>query len=249
MKVATVQMAPVFQDRDHNLKRMLQLAEEASRAGAKLIVFPELTTTGYSYMSPDDAGMIAEVIGKQAGSTFLVMSTAAQTMGAALVWGMIERDAGTGDLYNSQVLVTPEGQYIAYRKINLWGQDLIWATEGKTNPPVIPLTLGGVTRKVGLLICRDVRDKKDDNWKSFYEPGDADIVCLGANWGDGGFPAIGWVEFAKDNKTTLIVSNRYGQEANNNFGEGGSCVIEPTGRIHCEGLRWSQDCIVYAEVP
>jgi hypothetical protein len=40
----------------------------------------------------------------------------------------------------------------------------------------------------------------------------ADVVCLSANWGDGGFPAVSWMDFVEENSTCLIVSNRYGQE-------------------------------------
>jgi predicted amidohydrolase len=104
------------------------------------------------------------------------------------------------------------------------------------------------TKKVGLLICRDVRDKKDDKWSSFYEKGDADIVAMSANWGDGGFPAVSWMEFAKDNKVALIVANRYGKEIPNDFGEGGICVVEPSGKVHCDGIVWNQPCIVYADL-
>jgi predicted amidohydrolase len=161
----------------------------------------------------------------------------------AIAWGFVEKDAGTSKLYNSQALVLPNGRYTTYAKVNRWGQDFIWASKGTASPPVIDY-LG---KKVGLLICRDVRDKSpalDD----FYEPGDANIVAFSTNWGDGGFPSNNWVSFAMNNKVWLIVANRYGREANNDFGEGGPCIISPKGEVHCEGLVWSQPCIVYAEV-
>ena len=79
-------------------------------------------------------------------------------------------------------------------------------------------------------------------------PGDADIVAFSSNWGDGGFPAVNWMDFAKENHTVLVVANRYGQETCNNFGEGGSCIVEPGGKVHCQGLQWNQDCIIYADV-
>lgn len=50
------------------------------------------------------------------------------------------------------------------------------------------------------------------------------------------------------NHTTLVVSNRYGTEIPNNFGEGGICGIYPDQRVMTEGLVWNQDCTVYAEV-
>jgi N-carbamoylputrescine amidase len=55
MKVATVQYAPVFKDVDANLRTAATLVIEAANNGAELIVLPELATTGYSFMSAEDA--------------------------------------------------------------------------------------------------------------------------------------------------------------------------------------------------
>lgn len=138
---------------------------------------------------------------------------------------------------------------MSYRKANLWGNDFLWAKEGRENPPVAQLAQrDGKVKKVGLLICRDARDMKDEHWDNFYESGDADFVCFSANWGNGGFPSITWIQFSKNNQCCLVVSNRHGREANNEFGEGGICVIHPDGDINVEGLRWNEDCIVYGDV-
>jgi predicted amidohydrolase len=247
IKVAAVQFSPKFKAKEENLRRLVEFVYEASKAGAKLVVLPELATTGYSFMSAEEAEEFAENVDVD-GRTFRVMSRLSARLGVHIVWGMVESELGSHQLYNSQVIVAPDGKWAKYAKVNLWGNDWLWATEGRANPSILECDFGGDTRKVGLLICRDVRDKKDDTWASFYEKGDADIVCLSANWGDGGFPAITWIDFARDNKTTLVVSNRWGKEVPNDFGEGGVCVIEPTAKVHCKGLIWSQDCIVYAEV-
>ncbi len=75
-----------------------------------------------------------------------------------------------------------------------------------------------------------------------------------SNWGDGGFPAVPWIEFARDNDVVLIVANRHGKEVPNDFGEGGVCIITPEGTdahpngVFCDDLKWNADCIVYADV-
>jgi predicted amidohydrolase len=153
-------------------------------------------------------------------------------------------------LHNSQVLLLPDGSFKTYNKVNLWGNDFLWAEPGRESPPTVRF----MGKKIGLLICRDVRDSSS-GFKDFYEKGDADIVAFSSNFGDGGFPSTSWMDFAKNNRTTFVVSNRYGREGANNFGEGGVCVIEPPsngreyGRVHCDGLKWNEPCIVYAEVP
>lgn len=243
MKVAAVQFRPKLGDRRDNIKTMVGLLHEAVQAGAKLVVFPELATTGYSFMSSAEARPLAEVVHDRQGSVG-VMSALSQKLGVGIAWGLITEDPGTGDLHNSQVVVLPDGTLSTYAKVNRWANDFLWATSGRSSPPVVELQ----GRKVGLLVCRDVKDKSPE-FEDFYEPGDTDAVALSTNWGNGGFPAVRWVDFAMNNKTWLIVANRYGRESNNDFGEGGSCIISPEGRVFCDGLRWNEPCIVYAEVP
>ena len=189
LRVAAVQFAPKYKAKEENLRRLAEFVVEAAKAGAKLIVLPELATTGYSFMSAEEAAEHAENIDVD-GRTFRVMRTLAAKLGVHIVWGMAELELGSGKLYNAQVIVTPSGQWASYRKVNLWGNDWLWAAEGRSNPEILECDFDGDRRKVGLLICRDVRDRKDDKWSDFYEKGDADLVCLSANWGDGGLLLI-----------------------------------------------------------
>jgi predicted amidohydrolase len=250
VKVATVQYAPKFKAPDENLRTAISLVSHAVDAGASIIVLPELCLTGYSFMSEEDARPYAEQISdfKRASKvpSMEAFSELAFRNNVAIAWGTLEQDFGTGKLYNSQVLMTPT-KHVVCRKLNQWGNDFLWASEGRESPPIMDF----MGKKVGTLICRDVRDKgpKWSALKDFYEKGDADIVCFSANFGDGGFPSVSWVEFARMNRVWFIVSNRYGKEANNDFGEGGICIIEPGGKVHCEGLKWNEPCIVYADVP
>jgi predicted amidohydrolase len=246
MKVAAVQFRPVWGKKEANLLELGRLIMTAAKAGAKLVVLPELCTTGYTFMNEEDARKQAEIVGS--GRTLQFMQELARRLRINLVWGMMEEEPGTGYLFNSQIFTTSGGFYQGYRKINLWSTDFLWAKPGTNNPPVIRVVDGEHVYKMGLVICRDVRDKTNEKDSYFYEPGDADFVAMSANWGDGGFPSVSWVDFTKDNKCSLIVSNRYGAEMPNNFGEGGVCVIHPCGRIECEGLKWNEPCIVYGDV-
>lgn len=251
MKVATIQFCPKFNDAQGNMKRIISLVVQAAKNGAKIIVLPELAISGYSFMNEAEAAPFAEVITdfdpqtpKKETASMNVMFLLCQRLGICVAWGTVGKEAGTGKLYNAQILMQPSGKYAYYYKINGWGNDFLWACSGKANPTIEVIE----GKKVGLLICRDVRDKYDSEWKSFYQKGDADIVLLSCAWGDGGFPAVAWMNFAKENGATLIVSNRYGQEKNNDFGEGGVCIIYPNQKVICDGLEWEEDCIVYGEV-
>jgi len=260
VKVAAVQFRPRFGERRGNIGALIPLVHQAAENGAQLIVLPELATTGYSMMSFAEAEPLSETITDfdptnvvDPLSSMDVFYSIADKRGVYIVWGLVEKDCGTAKLHNTQVLMCPDGRFESVRKINGFGNDFLWSTPGRANPPIVKIREPGETElfkehKVGLLLCRDVRDKKDNEWKSFYERGDADIVALSTNWGKGSFPATAWMEFAEENNTVLVVSNRYGVEANNDFGDGGVCIIYPDGRVQCEGLVWGQDCIVYGVV-
>lgn len=250
MKVAAIQFAPTLKDQVGNIRTAKALVSRAAQEGAKIIVLPELCTSGYSLMSSDEARPFAEQPGAylRAGAvpTMDAFGEIVRGYQAAVAWGTVEQDYGTGKLYNSQILMTPS-KHVVCRKLNQWGNDFLWADEGRESPPILEF----MGKKLGTLVCRDIRDK-GPKWSAlndFYEPGDADIICFSSNFGDGGFPSVTWIEFARTNRVWLIVSNRYGREMNNNFGEGGICVIEPCGKVHCNGLKWSEPCIVYANIP
>lgn len=245
MRVAVIQFCPIFKGPGPNLQVGEGMVRAAAANGAQLIVLPELSTTGYSFMNESEARPFAEDLSEGGASPSKDAYTKlARDLNVAIAWGLVTVSPGTNDLYNSQVLVLPSGNYIRYDKVNPWGNDFLWATNGKASPPIIEY-LG---KKVGLLICRDVRDTAT-GFKDFYEAGDADIVAFSANWGAGGFPSGAWVDFSTENKAWLLVSNRYGREVHNDFGHGGICVVSPEGKVHCDGLLWDRACIVYADIP
>lgn len=241
MKVAATQFAPIFRGSAKNLATAVVMVRAAASQGANLVVLPELCLSGYSFLSEDEARPFSESLTED-GVSLPVMRKLSAELGVAIAWGLLERD---GDhLYNSQALILPSGEWASYRKLNQWGNDYLWCQPGTKSPSILEFQ----GKKLGQLICRDIRDTAR-GIKDIYEPGDADIVCFSANWGDGGFPSGNWVDFARENKTWLVVSNRYGREVNNNFGEGGICVINPSGKIRCDGVLWSQPCIVYEDIP
>lgn len=108
MKVATIQFAPVYGNKRLNLSKMRALATKAAQAGAKLIVLPELSTSGYSMMSTEAAKEMADYLGEMTDlttSSLSVMAGVVKQFGCAIVWGCIEADPGTGKVYNSQVFL------------------------------------------------------------------------------------------------------------------------------------------------
>jgi predicted amidohydrolase len=240
MRVAAAQFCPLLKNYEANLSWMMRLTVRAAKEGAQLVVLPELATCGYSFLYDEEARPFAE--SAEEGRTVRTMTSLCSNFDVHVAYGFMELDA-EGKLYNCQALVGPQGLLASCRKLNQWGNDWLWATAGTASPPVVRVG----DKRVGLLICRDVRDKSD-SLSDLYEPGDADVVAFSSNFGDGAFPSGSWMKFAKKNRVHFIVSNRYGKEENNDFGEGGICIISPDGRVQCRGLEWSKPCIVHGEV-
>src|ERR1043165_4522933 len=113
-KVAAVQIAPVFLDRERTLEKALRYLEEAASGGAKLVVFPEVFIPGY----PDwvwsvparEKALLDELYARQLensveipGDTTRRLCEAAREKGVFVVMGVNERntEASGGSLYNT----------------------------------------------------------------------------------------------------------------------------------------------------
>jgi predicted amidohydrolase len=61
-KVATVQFEPTMFEKARNIARMLELCEAAATAGARLIVTPEMGTTGYCWFDRAEVAPFVETV-------------------------------------------------------------------------------------------------------------------------------------------------------------------------------------------
>ena len=144
-RAAVVQLAPAVGQVDANLARIA--TETAALPGVDLIVFPELVVTG-PVRDREIAERLAETI---PGPVTERLRQIAAASGSHLIAGLIERDAGSGRLFNSAVLVGPEGIVGRYREVHLAGEDRAWASPGDLGLPAFDIPAG----RVGLLIGYD----------------------------------------------------------------------------------------------
>ena len=173
VRVAVVQFDPQVgtQNRAANLSTSLELALEAVNNGANLIVLPELTNTGYFFQNRQDAFDHAEAVpeGPSVGS----WEDFARHHQVYLVAGLTEREGSK--LYNTGVLVGPDGFIGKYRKAHLWNLEKLWFTAGDSGFPVFDTPIG----RIGLLICWDIWFPEVPRILS--QQG-ADIICSLNNW-------------------------------------------------------------------
>ena len=61
-EVATIQYEPSQFNKDHNINSLILLCEKAAEKGAKLIVTPEMGTTGYCFLNREEISSLVEEI-------------------------------------------------------------------------------------------------------------------------------------------------------------------------------------------
>lgn len=251
MIISTIQLCPRLAtseaDVRDNMRKCEDLLHQAWKSGSELVVFPELCCTGYSFLSEEQAARVCE---KSDGPTFRFMQSAAASLGAYVAWGYVESDGR--QLYNSATVVGPNGHQVTkYRKVNLFSTDFLWAKPGVGSAPIVQTEIG----LLSVIVCRDLRDKIPNNiprvsssGPSMFEGKKVNVVAACVNWGKGGFPSASWMDFASDNQCILAVANRWGKEEVGSFvqdfGQGGSVIIEPNWTVHTGGLEFKKDCVI-----
>ncbi|MDI6411270.1 carbon-nitrogen hydrolase family protein [Streptomyces albus] len=122
-------------------------ARRAAARGARLLLTPELSLTGYALADPAEAAQPADGPGPAA------VAAIARRHGVAVVHGYPERGED-GAVHNSVQLIGPEGDLRAnYRKTHLYGPyERAHYTAGSNL--CVQTELDGLT--LGLLVCYDV---------------------------------------------------------------------------------------------
>ncbi|MDE0703450.1 MAG: carbon-nitrogen hydrolase family protein [Rhodospirillaceae bacterium] len=146
MRIAVLQMRAVAGDVAANLTRIESAAGQAADGGARILVAPELATTGYG------AGpRIADLAEPRDGRQVARLAAISQEHGLAVVAGFAERDGA--DIFNSLAFADGDSEPAVYRKRQLYGayEKALFSP----GPPTDALcTVDGLT--FGLLICYDV---------------------------------------------------------------------------------------------
>lgn len=225
VKVACIQMEPAVGEKQRNVDRSIDMIEKAAADGAQLVVLPELCNSGYVFNSVEEARGLAEPI--PGGPTVDAWSTVAAKHGLHLVAGIDEVD---GDrLYNSSVVIGPEGYIGTFRKVHLWNQENRFFTPGNLGFPVFDTPLG----RLATAICYD--GWFPETFREYALKG-VDIVCVPTNW----VPINGQREdreamanilimgAAHSNSVFIACADRVGVERNQPF-IGQSLIVSYTG--------------------
>jgi 5-aminopentanamidase len=236
-KIAAVQMDCKFADRAYNLEAMILRLRETADQGARLTVFPECALTGYCYDSKDEAWPHAESI---PGPGTLALAAECQRLGIWAVAGMLETSGD--DLFNTAVLLGPQGIRGSYRKIHLpfLGVDR-FTTPG--DRPFAVHDLDGL--RLGITICYD---------GSFPEAArclmllGADLVVLPTNWPPGAASTVKYLIQARalENRIYYAAVDRVGTERGFHF-IGQSRIVDVSGELLAV-TETDAPAILYADI-
>lgn len=226
-RVAVIQLVGPWSDPDAVRARTVALLEEAARRGAELAVLPELCTVSYDLGGRQEVWAVAESL---EGPSVVAWVAVARRWGLFVVAGLPER---AGDrLYNTAVLVGPEGVRGVYRKAHLYGQEREVFDRGDEGFGVWDLPVG----RVAALLCYDLRFA--EAVRILLLRG-VHLLCVPTTWTDQGKPQPwddrGWcganylaAGHAYGNRMWVACADRAGQDGRVRA-LGCSAVFAPTG--------------------
>lgn len=220
MKVASIQLAVIENNKDATLKKVAVAIEKCTNSD--LVILPEIWNIGF--MSFDRYIIEAEDIN---GPTITSLKTLAQKTGVFLHTGsFVEKE--DGQYFNTSLLLSPEGEILAkYRKIHLFGfnsKETQILTPGET--VVVADTPFG---KVGMATCFDLRFP--ELFRAMVDKG-AQYFLVCSAWP---YPRVEpWIMLnrvrALENQCYLISANSAGINCGSQF-VGHSMVVDPWGTI------------------
>ena len=263
---AVVQASSVVFDRERYLQKARDLAADAARRGASIVVFPEAFLSGYPKGST-----FGSVVGTRTmdgrdeyrrywdsavdvpGPATVELGRIAKENRIHLVMGVIERDGGT--LYCCVLFFSPEGEFLGkHRKLMPTGcERLIWGFGDGSTLPVYDTPHG----RMGAVIC----------WENYmpllrtamYSKG-IEIWC--APTAD---PRDSWVasmqHIAIEGRCFVLSCNQFsrrsdfpddfpctlGDDPQTVISRGGSCIVNPFGEI-LAGPDFEGETILTAEI-
>lgn len=263
VKVAAIQCSSTMGDVAANREKLLRLTEEAARHGAKIVVLPEASITGYLsqdlktnwhldgrpiepvFQGRDPKG-VAETV---PGPSTRAFASEAKRLGIYLTVPFVEFVPGAGSreerYFNTVCLASPTGEIVAhYRKLTPWPYpEKSWATKGDRDVQTCDTEYG----RVGLAICFDIHTILD-----LYRPKKIWALLYSIAWVAESHPADWYWHILPDrikNYGHYVVGANWSVDHPQPwFGYGFSTIYGPDGTILATSHKLYGDDILYADL-
>jgi len=244
-KISLAQICCKAANKTDNLKRIEKAVVKAKRQSADIVIFPELSLTGY--VVRDQIYELAETV---PGPSTKILEGIAKRTKMHIVFGMPElTDKTQATIYNTAVLLGPNGLLGKYRKMYLPTHS-VFEEKRYFRPGYEAAVFDTELGKIGLIICYDIFFPEVARLTRLK--GAQFIVCISAS------PAIRRAYFetlttarALENTAYLAFVNLVGIEDGLQFW-GGSRLIGPQGRIIAKAKYDDEDQVTgnvnYADI-
>jgi nitrilase len=269
-KIAAVQAAPVFLDREATVAKARELIAEAGRSGARLVVFPEAFIPTYPdwvwRIPPGQHRVLADIYAELLEHSVEIPSPvteklceAARQAGIYVVMGLNERNANASNasLYNTLLYIDPEGTLFGKHQklVPTAPERMVWAQGDGSTLEVYDTSLG----KLGGLIC----------WENYMPLARYSLyawgvqIYLAPTW-DNGEPWLSTLRhIAKEGRVYVVGCSiamrkqdipdrfefkaKYYSEAGEWINRGDSAIVSPDGKFVGGPLN-AEEGILYAEL-
>jgi len=263
VKVAAIQCSSELGEVEGNRKKLLGLVDEAAKQGAKIIVLPEASITGYLSQDlltnwhlegwpierafvPRDPRPAAEEV---PGDSTRAFAAAAKRLHVYVTVPFVEVVRGAkgqpDKFFNTVCLAAPNGQIVAhYRKLTPWPYpEKSWATKGDLGVQTYDTEYG----RVGLAICFDIHTILD-----LMKPKKIWALLYPIAWVADSHPAD-WFwhilpERIKAHGHYVVGANWSVDGPQRWFGYGFSTIYSPTGEILATSHKLYGTDILYADL-
>jgi len=235
MKIGLAQINPTVGDLEGNASKIAEYIELA-RGKADLLVFPELTITGYP---PKDLLLKPSFIARNRA---LLQEIVERTRGIAAIIGFVDEEEG--GIYNAAA-VAIEGEMVGvYRKIFLPNYDVF--DEKRYFKPGVELGVFEIEGlKIGVSVCEDIWVEKGP-FQSQARSGAELLVNISASPFHAGKMRERIELLARRARETglpLVYCNLVGGQDDLVF-DGGSCVLNARGALIAMARRFREELLL-----
>ena len=177
MKIALAQTNPIVGDLSGNCSKVITAAREAHKSGADLVVFPELTLTGYP---PEDLLEDAGFVGAEADARRYIASNLPENLGC-VVGGLSKNIQKPGKpLYNAAFLYE-NGQLVGEIHKSLLPTYDIFDERRHFEPAQERRLIAWRGHRLGLHICEDLWNVNGDLQNLYRADPIGDLAAQGAD--------------------------------------------------------------------
>lgn len=240
IKIALAQICCRRENKAENLQKMAEFAARAKEQAADLVIFPELSLTGYVLY--DQLYELAETI---PGISTKKVEAIAKKERIHIIFGMPELSGKTrATIFNTAVLVGPKGFIGKYQKMYLPTHS-VFEEKRYFRPGYQANVFNTAIGDIGMIICYDIFFPEVCRLTRLK--GAKLIVCISAS------PAVRKTYFelliaarALENTVFLAYVNLAGVEDGLQFW-GGSRIVSPTGDVLAKA-KYDEEDLVICEV-